>query len=383
MIPRSLHVQRLGELLSEYPVTALIGARQAGKTTLAKLIMRDRDSSAHFFDLESSEDLARLSDPMLALSPLQGLIVLDEIQRTPEIFPTIRVLADRSPFQAAFLILGSASPALLRQSSESLAGRIAHHELPGLRCSEISSDDYDMLWQRGGFPKSYIAGSEVQSHRWRVNFIQTFLERDIPQLGITLAATTLGRFWTMIAHYHGQIWNGSEFGRAFGLAHTTVRRYLDLLESTFMVRCLQPWHANIRKRQVKSPKIYIRDTGLLHSLLGIKSKSELERHPKVGASWEGFMIENIIDALGVESSQCYFWATHTGAEIDLVVAEGGRLRGFEIKRTSSPRISPSIRFAIEDLKLDRVDIIHAGAESFPLANRVNAICASRLLEHIR
>ena len=187
----------------------------------------------------------------------------------------------------------------------------------------------------------------------------------------------------MIAHYHGQIWNGSEFGRAFGLAHTTVRRYLDLLESTFMVRCLQPWHANIRKRQVKSPKIYIRDTGLLHSLLGIKSKSELERHPKVGASWEGFMIENIIDALGVESSQCYFWATHTGAEIDLVVAEGGRLRGFEIKRTSSPRISPSIRFAIEDLKLDRVDIIHAGAESFPLANRVNAICASRLLEHIR
>ncbi len=381
-IDRWKHARQLDELIEEYPVTALIGPRQVGKTTLAKQLARRWQGKTHYFDLESSDDLARLSDPMFTLSALKGLIVLDEIHRTPEIFPTIRVLADRSRDESVFLILGSASPALLKQSSETLAGRIAYYELPGLCYSEIDSEHRDRLWQRGGFPKSFIASSDPQSYRWRRNFVRTFLQRDIPQFGITIPEQTISRFWSMLANSHGQIWNGAELGRAFGISHTTVRRYLDLLESVFMVRSLKPWYANIRKRQVKSPKIYIRDSGLLHALLGLKTFDDLAGHPKIGASWEGHIVENLINALGVESDQCFFWATHNGAEVDLVIMDGGELRGFEIKRTSSPRITPSIRSAIENLQLSRVDVIHAGNDCFPLSDRVNAISASRLSESI-
>ena len=311
MIPRQAHLKTVQRLLRSSPVVALIGARQVGKTTLAGQVAEHRRRS-HFFDLESSADRARLADPLLALRPLRGLVVLDEVQLRPELFPTLRVLADRHPLPARFLVLGSASPDLLRQTSESLAGRIAYHELPGLSLAETGPDKADALWLRGGFPRSFTARSHAMSYRWRQDFVATFLARDLPGLGIQIPATTMERFWTMLAHYHAQVWNGSELGRAFGVSHHAVRRYLDTLEATFMVRVLKPWTVNVGKRQVKSPKVYIRDSGLLHHLLDIKDRAALDRHPKVGASWEGFVIENIIRTAGVETGRCYFWGTHSG-----------------------------------------------------------------------
>ena len=383
MIPRDGHRRALERLLSRAPVVALLGARQVGKTTLARDIARRRKGPTHAFDLESSADLARLADPLLALSPLRGLVVIDEVQRRPDLFPSLRVLADRPRRPARFLVLGSASPDLLRQSAETLAGRVAHYELPGFTLPEVTRQDADRLWLRGGFPPSYTARSHADSYAWRGDFIRTFLERDVPQLGIAIPGAVLERFWAMLAHYHAQVWNGSELGRAFGVSHHAVRRYLDALESTFMLRSLKPWSANLKKRQVKAPKVYIRDSGLLHRLLGLTTRAELERHPKIGASWEGFIIENLIRALGVDDRQCYFWATHSGAEIDLVVQQGARLRGFEIKRTSAPTHTRSMRAAVEDLGLRRLDVIHAGADSFPLATHVRAVAAERLLDEIR
>ena len=382
MIPRQDHLRAVQHLLRTNPVVAILGARQIGKTTLAKQIVQHRRRS-HFFDLESSADRARLADPLLALEPLRGLVVLDEIQRTPELFPTLRVLADRRPHPSRFLVLGSASPDLLRQTSESLAGRIAYYELPGLSLEETGTGNADLLWLRGGFPRSYTARSHAESYRWRQNFVSTFLERDIPGLGIQIPGATMERFWTMLAHYHAQVWNGSELARAFGVSHHAVRRYLDTLEATFMVRVLKPWSTNLAKRQVKSPKVYIRDSGLLHRLLDISDRVALERHPKVGASWEGFMIESIIRTIGAEGGRCYFWATHSGAEIDLVVQTGtGRLRGFEIKRTSSPTVTRSMRSAMTDLELRSLDLVHAGEDSFPLARNIRAIAAGRLLQDL-
>ena len=382
MIDRTFHVDYLHNLLDEYPVVGLIGARQVGKTTMARQIAQQWPGQTYYFDLESSADLARLTDSLFTLSPLSGLVILDEVHRKPDLFTTLRVLADRIPNSAKFLILGSASPSLLRQSGESLAGRIAYYDLPGFNVSEVGIDNSEELWLRGGFPKSFVAASQLSSFRWRRNFIRTFLERDIPQFGITIPGLTIERFWMMMAHYHAQVWNGSEIGRAFGMSHTTTRRYLELLQSTFMVRCLQPWFTNTKKRQVKSPKVYITDSGILHSLLGIKNFEQLNSHPKVGASWEGFMIENLIQVLGVEARDCYFWATHTGAEIDMVVNSSGRIRGFEIKRTLSPKITGSIRSALVDLKLDRVDIIYPGSETYALSDRVNAVSASRIMSDL-
>ena len=362
-----------------------MGARQVGKTTLAKQLAGQRSGPTHFFDLESSADRARLSDPLLALSGLRGLVVLDEIQRLPEVFPTLRVLADRRRRVARFLVLGSASPELLRQSSETLAGRIAYHELPGFSLGEVARSQLRRLWLRGGFPRAYTIPSHAQSFRWRANFVRTFLERDVPQLDISVSTSTLDRFWTMLAHYHAQTWNGSELGRAFGVSHHAVRRYLDALESTFMVRCLQPWHANLKKRQVKSPKIYVRDSGLLHWLLNVTTFDELHRHPKVGASWEGFIIETLINILDVDRRECFFWATHTGGEIDLIVpasTKGGQWRGFEIKHTSAPKATRSMHTALAELPLAGVDIIHAGDQTYPLAKRIRAVAAERLLEDI-
>jgi predicted AAA+ superfamily ATPase len=339
--------------------------------------------SATTFDLERAGDVARLADPELALGHLRGLIVLDEIQRRPDLFPALRVLADRPRRPARFLVLGSAAPELLRQGAESLAGRIAFHELPGLSLEEVGLASLDRAWLRGGFPRSYTARSTVESAAWRRGFLRTFLERDVPQLGIGIPSATLERFWAMLAHYHGQVWNASEFGRAFGVSHHAVGRYLDALEATFMLRVLRPWFENIGKRQVKSPKVYVRDSGLLHTLLDISDGPALERHPKVGASWEGFMVEALIQRLGARPDQCHFWATHTGAELDLLVVHGRRRYGFEIKRTTAPGITPSMKSALADLGLTRLDVIHAGGDSFPLAPSVRAVAARRLLDDVR
>ena len=382
MIHRHQHLKALERLLRDNPVVALLGARQTGKTTLARQLAQRRRGPAHVFDLESSADVARLADPLLALSSLKGLVVLDEVQRRPELFPTLRVLADRRPRPARFLVLGSASPGLLRQSSESLAGRIAYYELPGLSLAETGTRNIDLLWLRGGFPLSFTARSHAASQRWRQDFVRTFLERDIPQLGIAIPSAMLERFWSMLAHYHAQTWNGSELARAFGVSHHVMRRYLDVLEATFMVRALKPWSANLGKRQVKAPKVYVRDSGLLHRLLDIGTRDELERHPKVGASWEGFVIENLIRTIGADERQCYFWATHSGAEIDLLVQRRGRLRGFEVKRTSSPAVTRSMRSAVADLGLRSLDVIHAGEETFPLAKGIRAVAAARMLDDL-
>ena len=310
--------------LGRFPVVGIIGARQAGKTTLARAVAKRHRGPVTHFDLEDTADLARLADPRLALGDLRGLVILDEIQRRPEIFPTLRVLADRRPRRVRFLVLGSASPDLLRQGSESLAGRIHYHELKGLSLSDVGRTRLKRLWLRGGFPRSFLAKSETESVAWRGALIRTFLERDLPQLGVQIPAETLRRFWTMVAHVHGQTWNASEFGRAFGMADTTVRRYLDLLTATFLVRQLQPFHENLAKRQVKAPKLYVSDSGLLHSLLGLHDERDLEGHPKVGASWEGFALDEVVRRMGARAEDCYFWATHAGAELDLLIVRGRR-----------------------------------------------------------
>ncbi len=373
MIARRRHLDALGRLLARFPVVGLLGARQVGKTTLARALLRARPQPGVRFDLENPADLARLADPMLALGTARGLVVLDEIQRRPELFPALRVLADRRPLRARFLVLGSASPTLLRQGSESLAGRITYHELPGLSLREAGPRAAGRLWLRGGFPRSLLARSEAQSLAWRRAFLATFLERDLPALGINVAAGTMRRFWTMLAHHHGQLWNASEFGRSFGLADTTVRGYLDRLSDAFAVRLLQPWHENIGKRQVRAPKVYIRDSGILHALLDVRGQADLEVHPKVGASWEGFVLEQLLQQLEARAEECYFWRTHTGAELDLLVVRGRRRIGFEIKRTTAPAVTPSMRSALADLKLDSLTVVHAGSESYPLAPRVRAV----------
>ena len=373
MIQRTDHVEAMARLLREYPVVGIIGARQVGKTTLARQLVEARNGSATVFDLEDPADRARMAEPSLALGDVRGLVVLDEIQRMPEVFPTLRVLADRPRIPARFLILGSASPELLRQGSESLAGRIAYREIGGFSLSEVGPSNHGRLWLRGGFPRAYTARSLSQSLDWRNQFIDTFLERDLPQLGIRISSQALRRFWTMLAHYHGQVWNASEFARSFGVADTTVRHYLDVLTSALVVKQLHPWHENLKKRQVKSPKVYLADTGLLHSLLNLKTMKDLEGHPKLGASWEGFAIQEAIQRLGARRKECFFWATHAGAELDLLVVRGRKRVGVEVKRTSAPKITKSMLTAMEDLALSELYVIHAGRDAFPMAKRIKAV----------
>jgi len=383
MIQRYREIKILGQLLKRFPVVGIVGARQVGKTTLARSFIGRIDKPTSYFDLENPEDLARLADPMLALKDLKGLVVIDEVQRFPNLFPVLRVLVDRPRGQCRFLILGSASPRLLSQSSETLAGRIFYHQLNGFMMDEIGPENHMRLWLRGGFPRSYLARTHTESDEWRRGFIRTFLERDLPQLGITIRSTTLNRFWRMLAHYHGQIWNSSEFARSFGVADTTVRNYLDLMTSALIIQQLPPWHENISKRQVKAPKIYIADSGLFHSLLNLKTFRDLEGHPKLGASWEGFIIQQIIRQSGAHTDECFFWATHAGAELDLLVMRGGQRLGFEIKRTSSPKITPSMRIALSDLKLNSLDVIHAGDTTFRLDKNIRAVALTRLLDDIK
>ena len=381
-LARPLHNARIRRLLRTSPVVAILGARQVGKTTLARELMAEWPGRAVTFDLENPAAVATLADPLLALQSRRGLVVFDEVQRQPELFPVLRVLADRQRRLATFLVLGSASPELLRQSSESLAGRIAFHELDGFSLGEVGAQHLARRWRRGGFPRAFLAASERESVDWRRDFVQTFLERDLPQLGVTIPSMTMRRFWAMLAHYHGQVWNASEFARSFGVSDMTVRRYLDVLAGTFVIRILPAWHENLGKRQVKSPRIYLADSGLLHTLLDLRTQDDLEQHPKVGASWEGFAISVIVQRLGARWSECYFWRTHAGAELDLLVVRGRTRLGFEIKRTVSPAVTPSIRTALADLRLTRLDVIHAGDQTFPLAPRVRAVALSRVLDDL-
>ncbi|HYH47336.1 MAG TPA: ATP-binding protein [Thermoanaerobaculia bacterium] len=382
ILERPRHLAVVQGLIERHPVVSILGARQVGKTTLARLLAAQYAGPVTSFDLEDPTDVARLAEPMLALRELRGLVVVDEVQRRPELFPVLRVLADRPDRPARFLLLGSASPDLLQQTSESLAGRIYYHELGGFELDEVGAEARDRLWLRGGFPRAFLAESESDSAEWRRGFVRTFLERDLPGLGIQVPSETLRRFWTMIAHYHAQVWNGAELSRAFGLAGTTVRRYLDLLTAALVVRQLPPWFENLGKRQVKAPKIFVADSGLLHTLLGLETRDDLERHPKIGASWEGFALQQIVERLGARREETYFWATHAGAELDLLVIRGNTRLGFEFKRTSSPRVTPSIRTALADLKLDRVDVVYPGEHTFPLAERVRALALSQLMQDL-
>jgi predicted AAA+ superfamily ATPase len=367
VIARALDKLILQELLGEFPVTAILGPRQSGKTTLAREI-----GAPHFFDLENPTDRALLADAKLALEPLSGLIVIDEVQRVTELFPLLRHLVDTRPDQR-YLILGSASRDLIRQSSESLAGRIAYHELAGFRLADVGPSEWRRLWLRGGLPPSYTAGSDEQSRRWRDQYVATFLERDVPQLGISIPAATLRRFWIMLCHYHGQILNHAEFARSFGVSDMTVRRYLDVLAGTFMVRMLYPWHANVGKRLVKRPKLYVRDSGLLHSLMSIGSERDLMTNNKLGASWEGFALESAIRAIGKRNEELFFWATHSGAEVDLFWQEQGRNWAVEVKYGSSPKLTRSMTSAIHDLNLAHLWVVYPGNRAFPLAPRASAM----------
>ena len=368
-IPRATSLAKITTALARSPVTALLGPRQCGKTTLARLIAADK--GAAYFDLENPRDLARLDAPLVALEQLQGLVVFDEVQRKPELFELLRVLADRPGHSARFLLLGSASPDLIRGVSETLAGRIAFVDLSGFSLTEINAENFQQLWLRGGFPRSYLAEDDQASFAWRNDFIRTFLERDIPQLGITIPSAVLRRFWTMIAHYHGQIWNSADFARSLGSSEATARRYLDILSGSYMIRQLPPWHENLKKRQVKSPKVFIRDTGLLHALLSLETTADVNRHPKMGASWEGFAIEELIAA--ANSRDIYFWATHAGSELDLLLFNKGRRLGFEIKYADAPRTTKSMRIAKEDLQLDRLYIIYPGPECYDLDTDITVL----------
>lgn len=350
-------------------VVVLSGPRQVGKTTLAREFLGE--DSPNYFDLEDPPSLARLDEPKTALEPLRGLVVIDEVQRRPDLFPVLRVLADRRDVPARFLILGSASGDLLRQSSESLAGRVERIEIGGFDLSETGAEAADVLWRRGAFPNAYLAESEADSVAWRKDFIQTLLERDFPQWGVRVPATALLRFWTMLAHFHGQTWNAADPARALGVNPSTVRRYLDLLTDALMVRQLQPWHANVVKRQVKAPKIYLSDSGLLHRLLGIDDERSLLTHPRLGASWEGFVIEQVLAT--EPHDDAWFWATHQGAEIDLILRRGDALYGVECKRADAPRMTPSMRVAMKDLGLKRIAVIYPGGKRYQLADGVQAV----------
>jgi predicted AAA+ superfamily ATPase len=369
MIPRPDAVKRIDAMLNVHPIAALLGPRQCGKTTLARLITEREPCT--YFDLENPVDLRRLSAPMSTLEELRGLVIMDEIQRKPELFELLRVLVDRPESSVRFLILGSASPGLIRGVSESLAGRIGFVDLSGFDLWEVGSEHRSRLWIRGGFPRSFLAEDDASSIAWRENFIRTFLERDIPQLGITIPAETLRRFWTMISHYHGQVWNAAHFARSLGTSEKTARRYLDILSGAYMVRVLPPWYENIRKRQVKAPKIYIRDSGMLHALLQINTMADLQGHPKLGSSWEGFCLEQMIGYLGIQD--IYFWATHAGAELDLLITVAGKRYGFEFKYADAPGPMRSMHIAIEDLGLEHLWVIYPGRHKYKIDENISVI----------
>jgi len=368
MIDRPLARRRLAAALRRSPVTALLGPRQCGKTTLARLLGQER--KLRYFDLEDEADRSRLQNPALALRPLRGPVVLDEAQRMPALFEALRVLVDHPEHKARYVILGGASPFLVRGVSESLAGRVEFVELGGFDLGETGPGTMEKLWVRGGFPRSFLARTDEDSLAWRESFIRTFLERDVPQLGFAIPPAAMRRFWTMLAHTHGQTWNASDLARSMGLTDKTVRSYLDLLTGTFLVRQLQPFHTNVAKRQVKAPKVYIRDSGLLHRLLGIEDRHGLLGNPQAGASWEGFGLEQTLAA--IRPGEPYFWSTHGGAELDLFFVHRGHRFGIEFKLTDAPKVTRSMRVAMEDLKLRHLWVVHAGKDSFPMDEKITA-----------
>jgi uncharacterized protein len=370
MIERTFYKKYIEKALGRSRAVALLGPRQCGKTTLARQIVDIH--SPNYFDLEDPSTLIGFEDPKTALEHLKGIVVIDEVQRCPEVFPVFRVLLDRVSLPAKFLILGSASPDLLKQSSESLAGRLELIEMEGFGLSEIGEKKQMRLWNRGGFPLSFLAKNDEDSLVWRIDFIRSFLERDLREAQeLDVPVVTLHKFWIMLAHSHGKIWNASPFASSLGLTHPTVKKYLDILTGLYMVRQLQPWYANIKKRQVKSPKIYIRDTGLLHALIGINTKQELPRHPVCGSSWEGFVIEEIIRS--VEPHDVYYWATHQGAEIDLIFFKGGRMYGIEIKRQDAPTMTKSIKTALQCLDIERIAVIYPGKRRYSVHKKVDVV----------
>ncbi len=378
MLKRPQLLARLRAGLRTSPAVALLGPRQCGKTTLARQLAGAAKST--YFDLENPVDLARLSEPMMALEQLRGLVVIDEVQRHPDLFPVLRVLLDRKPIRARFLILGSASPELLRQSSETLAGRIAIVEMAGFTLEDLNRPDLNRLWLRGGFPRSFLARTEAASTAWREDFIRTFLERDLAQLGVQVPSGTMRRFWTMTAHYSGGIWNSSEIGRSLGEAHTTVKRHLDALSGALVVRVLEPWFENVGKRLVKSPKVYVRDSGLLHTLLGIGDRRQLDGHPVVGGSWEGFIIEQLL--AHVPNSKAYYWRTQAGAELDLLLFLKGRRIGIEIKRADAPKMTPSMSSALEDLELHRLLVVYPGSVRYTLRPKVEVMSLAQCVAEL-
>lgn len=369
MIERSRYERVVRRALKSSPVVSLLGARQVGKTTLAHRVAQGRRVT--MFDLENPRDIARLSVPMHALEPLRGLIVIDEIQRQPKLFEVLRVLADRPRTPARFLILGSADPRMVRGVSESLAGRVSHIDVSGFDLSEVGSSKYRRLWLRGGLPRSFVARTEAVSSTWRHNYIRDFLQRDLSDLGVTIPAATLGRFWNMVAHYHGGVWNAAEFARSLGASENTARHYLDVLSGAWAIRVLQPWFENLGKRQLRSPKVYVRDSGLLHALLGLDAMDQLLGHPKVGASFEGFAIEQVLTLLGARDA--YFWGTYQGAELDLLVMLQGKRLGFEVKLSDAPTVTKSMRIALSELGLDALFVIYPGPESYPLDRAIEAV----------
>lgn len=374
LVPRT--AQKSVELaLTRFPVVATVGPRQCGKTTLARqLVSAD---SANYFDLEDPVSLARLENPRTALQDLSGLVVIDEVQRRPDLFPVLRILVDRDDNPARFLVLGSAGPDLLRQSAESLAGRIEYIELGGFGVDEVGVARMSDLWVRGGFPLSFLADSDAESAGWRRAFLRTFVERDLPQFGAALGVPALHRLLAMLAHYHGQILNVAELATALEVAQATVRRYVDLLEHLFLIRQLRPWRENLRKRQVKRPKVYLRDSGLYHQLIGVGTMDALQMHPRIGASWEGFILEKVIGESAPD--EVYFWATHNGAELDLLLLKQGRRIGVEIKRIDAPRRTRSMTIAVNDLGLEALYVVYPGDTRYAIDDRITAVPAGEPL----
>ena len=371
-IQRTTEIELLNKLLKNNPIVAILGPRQCGKTTLSRQFSSQWPLEVTIFDLENPRDIQRLQEPLLALENIEGLINIDEIQRSPDLFPVLRVLSDRYK-KTKYLILGSASRDLIRQSSESLAGRISYVEIGGFSLQLLGASKAEKLWIRGTFPRSFLASNEAASYQWRQDFIATFLERDIPQLGINIPAKSLGRFWKMLAHYHGQIFNASEIGKSLGISDHTAQRYLDLLSGTFMVRQLRPWYYNTKKRIIKRPKVYFRDSGILHALFALEGKKDVLLHPKLGASWEGFALEEAIKTAHLKEDEAFFWGVHAAAEIDLVFQKKGELYGIEVKYAQAPNLTQSMRSALKELSLKHLWIIYPGKESYPLDRNVTAI----------
>ena len=380
MIKRTDKLNQIKSGFDRSPIVSITGLRQSGKTTLAKDFASQYQGSCTHFDLEDPRSLARLSEPMTALENLSGLVVIDEVQRLPAIFPVLRVLADRKEKPACFLLLGSASPLLIKEISESLAGRVALLEMDGFNLMEVGSAESKVLWNRGGLPPSFLAGSDTSSLQWRKDFMTLFVERDLPQFGVTFPSAAMRRFWAMLAHYHAQTWNASELAKSFDVSQAIIRKKLDILTGAFAIRQLPAWYENLGKKTVKSPKIYLRDSGLLHALLDLSTFDQLQSHPKLGSSWEGFCIEQILSITG--SSHAYFWATHAGAELDLFLLHNGKRIGVEVKYSDGPSTTRSMRQALEDLSLHHLYVVYPGKEDYPLDKNITVTSLPSILSKI-